>query len=180
MSRIAKAPVLLPEKVEILIDTDSVTVKGVNGQLKQKIHSSVKVTKSEENGGQLVFEPKQESSSAWAQAGTMRALTSNMVHGVSVGFQITLELVGVGYRAQLKGEEISLALGFSHPVSYALPKGLKADLPNNTTIILKAADKQLVGQVAAEIRSLRPPEPYKGKGIKYSGEVIVRKETKKK
>ncbi|AHE65984.1 50S ribosomal protein L6 [Legionella oakridgensis] len=180
MSRVAKAPIVLPANVELSIDKDTVTVKGPKGTLTQHKNKLVNVSKSEENAKQIVFKPASNDPNAWAQAGTARALVNNMVKGVTSGFEITLELVGVGYRAQAKGKSITLSLGFSHPVEYQLPDGIAAETPSNTTIILKGIDKQLLGQVASEIRGFRPPEPYKGKGVKYAGEVIIRKEAKKK
>lgn len=180
MSRVAKAPILLPNNVEFSVDKSSVTIKGPKGSLTQQCNKLVLVSKSESNDKIIEFKPAAKDPNAWAQAGTMRAIVSNMVKGVTNGFEITLELVGVGYRAQSKGSSVGLSLGFSHPVDYDLPKGIVAETPNNTTIILKGIDKQLLGQVAAEIRSFRPPEPYKGKGIRYAGEIIIRKEAKKK
>lgn len=180
MSRVAKAPVLFPENVEITLTDSEIQVKGQLGTLKQRKHPLVLITKSDESGGQLQFSPAASEPTAWAQSGTMRSLVNNMIIGVTTGFEVKLELVGVGYRAASNGHSLSLSLGFSHPVEYALPEGVTAELPNNTTIVLKSADKQLVGQVGAEIRAYRRPEPYKGKGIKYAGEIINRKETKKK
>ena len=180
MSRVAKKPVILPAKVEVLINDGVVTVKGPRGTLVQSISRLVKMTRSEEDGGKMVFAPASNDPHGWAQAGTARALLSNMVRGVTEGFTITLELVGVGYRAQGKPGAVTLSLGFSHPIEYTLPTGVSVDTPNNTTIILTGNDKQLLGQVASEIRAYRPPEPYKGKGVTYAGEVVLRKETKKK
>lgn len=180
MSRVAKAPVILPKSVEITIDQHMVTVKGPKGSLSQHCNNLVSVSKESEPQPMVTFRPASNESNAWAQAGTMRSLVQNMVVGVTEGFALTLELVGVGYRAQAKGTDINLSLGFSHPIDYALPVGITAEFPNNTTIVLKGIDKQRVGQVASEIRAFRPPEPYKGKGVKYAGEVINRKETKKK
>lgn len=180
MSRVAKAPVMIPENVEINLHEASVTIKGPKGTLVQQCNHLVKVTHLKDDKNSVTFAPAKDEPNAWAQAGTMRALVNNMVKGVTVGFDVTLELVGVGYRAQAKGDGISLSLGFSHPIEYILPEGVKAEFPSNTTIVLKSIDKQLVGQVASEIRAYRPPEPYKGKGIRYAKEVIIRKETKKK
>lgn len=180
MSRVAKAPILLPNNVELSVQKDSLTVKGPKGSLTQHLNRLVSVTKSEENDKQVVFKPASNDPNAWAQAGTTRALVSNMVQGVTQGFEITLELVGVGYRAQSKGKSVSLSLGYSHSIEYDLATGIVAETPNNTTIVLKGIDKQLLGQVASEIRAFRPPEPYKGKGVRKAGEVIVRKEAKKK
>lgn len=180
MSRIAKAPVTLPKNVELSVDAGNVTISGPKGKLTQHYNKLVNISKSEANENQVTFSPASNDSKAWAQAGTARALVNNMVLGVTTGFSRTLELVGVGYRAQSSGSTITLSLGFSHPVEYSLPKGIEVETPNNTTIVLKGIDKQLVGQVASEIRAFRPPEPYKGKGVKYAGEVIMRKEAKKK
>tara|TARA_Y100000588_G_C14231540_1_gene915492 strand:+ start:605 stop:1147 length:543 start_codon:yes stop_codon:yes gene_type:complete len=180
MSRVAKAPIVLPENVDIKIDLDSVTVKGPKGTLTQQLNKLVEVKKSTENEKQLLFIPAADNQQSWAQAGTARALVNNMVRGVTDGFVITLELVGVGFRAQVKDKVIVLTIGYSHPVEYTMPEGLTAETPNNTTLVLKGIDKQALGQVAAEIRGFRPPEPYKGKGIRYAGEAIVRKEAKKK
>ena len=180
MSRVAKAPVTLPSNVQLTIENGVVTVKGPKGSLTHQCHRLVSVSKSETNESQVTFKPASIDPMAWAQAGTARALINNMVHGVAHGFSRTLELVGVGYRAQAKDKTVSLSLGFSHPIEYLLPEGIVAETPNVTTIILTGIDKQRVGQVASEIRAFRPPEPYKGKGVKYAGEVIVRKEAKKK
>lgn len=180
MSRVAKAPVVLPTNVELTVGADVVTVKGPKGTLTQHCNKLVSVSKSDDKDIVVTFQPASNDPNAWAQAGTMRALVSNMVVGVTTGFDRTLELVGVGYRAQAKGKDITLSLGFSHPIEYTLPDGVTAEFPNNTTVILRSIDKQLLGQVASEIRAYRPPEPYKGKGVKYAGEIINRKETKKK
>lgn len=180
MSRVAKAPILLPANVEISIGKDSVTIKGPKGSLTQHVNKLASITMCSKNEGHVNFAPATLDPNGWAQAGTIRALVHNMVLGVTDGFTVTLELVGVGYRAQSKSDAVSLSLGFSHPIEYDLPAGITAETPNNTTIVLKGIDKQLVGQVASEIRAFRPPEPYKGKGVKYAGEVIARKEAKKK
>lgn len=180
MSRVAKAPVTLPANVVLTIAQGSVVVKGPKGTLTQHCNALVQVGRAEQDNNQITFKPASNDPNAWAQAGTVRALVQNMVRGVTHGFDVTLELVGVGYRAQSKGTVVSLSLGFSHTIEYDLPTGVSAETPNNTTIILKSIDKQLLGQVASEIRSFRPPEPYKGKGVKYAGETIVRKEAKKK
>lgn len=177
MSRVAKAPITLPKGVIVTVDKNTVVVKGPQGELKQNVHPSVEIVVTE---GLVSFMPSANAQDAWALAGTTRALVNNMVVGVSSGFVRTLELVGVGYRAQVAGTKVSLSLGFSHPVEYVLPKGVSAETPNNTTIVLKGSDKQLLGQTASEIRAYRPPEPYKGKGVKYAGEYIARKEAKKK
>ena len=180
MSRVAKAPVTLPSNVEVTVEAGNVTVKGPKGTLTQRYNQLVSVSKCDQNTDQITFKPASNDPNAWAQAGTVRAIVQNMVDGVTKGFELTLELVGVGYRVQAKGTSLLLSLGFSHPIDYDLPHGVAADAPNNTTIVLKGMDKQLIGQVAAEIRALRPPEPYKGKGVKRAGEVIMRKEAKKK
>lgn len=179
MSRVAKAPVKQLSNVEVTFVSGEVTVKGPKGTLKQKINKLVNITKCNETNI-IEFSPAANDPKAWAHAGTARALVSNMVRGVTEGFTITLELVGVGYRAQAKDKAISLSLGYSHPIEYELPSGVNVECPNNTTIVLSGIDKQILGQVASEIRAFRPPEPYKGKGIKYQGEQIARKEAKKK
>ena len=180
MSRVAKAPILLPANVDLTVGDNTVTVKGPKGTLTQHCNKLVSVTRSDTNANQVNFKPASNDPNAWAQAGTVRALVSNMVHGVTNGYDRTLELVGVGYRATAKDKCVTLSLGFSHPIEYFLPEGVVAETPNNTTIILRGIDKQRVGQVASEIRAFRPPEPYKGEGVKYAGEQIVRKEAKKK
>lgn len=180
MSRVAKALIVLPAKVELLVGEDTITVKGPKGTLTQHCNKLVCVSHSESNANEITFKPAEVHPNAWAQAGTVRAMVNNMVTGVTVGFERTLELVGVGYRAQAKDKSVGLSLGFSHPIEYSLPEGIVAETPNNTTIILKGIDKQRVGQVASEIRAFRPPEPYKGKGVRYAGEIIIRKEAKKK
>ena len=176
MSRVAKYPVKVPAGVEIKLDGDQLTAKGGQGTLSLTIHPDVVIGQEE---GQLTFAPS-ESAKSWAMAGTTRALVQNLVTGVSEGFTRSLEIIGVGYRAQAKGQTLNLSLGFSHPVEYTLPEGVTAETPKNTQIVLKSADKQALGQVAAEIRAFRPPEPYKGKGIRYSDEQVRRKEAKKK
>lgn len=180
MSRVAKAPIVLPPHVEVAIGKEEITVKGPKGSLTQHCNRVVHVAQSTDSPCVLSFKPTTESQNGWAQAGTVRSIVNNMIRGVTHGFERTLELVGVGYRAQAKGHIVSLSLGYSHPIEYNLPSGVVVETPNNTTIILKGIDKQLIGQVASEIRSFRPPEPYKGKGVKYAGEVIIRKEAKKK
>ena len=178
MSRIAKNPVALPSGVDLKIDGQKVDIKGAKGSFEYTVHETVQVSVDD---GSLSFSPAEGANdSAWAMAGTMRSLVNNMVQGVSAGFERKLELVGVGYRAQLQGNKLNLSLGFSHPVVYELPEGISAELPSQTEVVLKGIDKQLLGQVAANIRAYRPPEPYKGKGVKYAGEHIVRKEAKKK
>lgn len=179
MSRVAKAPVKHAANVEINITDDEITVKGPKGILSHKFNKLVSITQNKD-ANQIEFAPAANDPKAWAQAGTARALVNNMVHGVTEGFVVTLELVGVGYRAQAKDKSITLSLGFSHPVEYQLPEGVAVETPSNTTILLKGVNKQILGQVASEIRAFRPPEPYKGKGIRYAGEVIARKEAKKK
>ncbi len=177
MSRIGKYPVALPEKVEVTLTPAEISVKGPLGVLTQKLSPQVKVEKIE---NRLEFKVTNNSHHANAMSGTLRALVANMVKGVSKGFEKKLALVGVGYRAQAQGDKVNLSLGFSHPVVHQLPKGIKAETPTQTEIVIKGTDKQLVGQVAAEMRAYRSPEPYKGKGVRYVGEQIVLKETKKK
>jgi len=177
MSRVAKQAVELPSGVEIKIDGQAVTVKGSKGSLQQDVHRSVDVRQDD---NVLRFAPKDGSKISMAVAGTMRALVSNMVTGVSEGFEKKLQLVGVGYRAQAQGRKLNLTLGFSHPVNYQVPEGITVETPSQTEVVVTGVDKQRVGQVAAEIRAYRPPEPYKGKGVKYADEIIVRKEAKKK
>lgn len=179
MSRVAKAPVVQPANVEITIGDGEITVKGPKGTLTQKINRLVKISQNKDSN-HIEFAPAANDPRAWAQAGTARALVNNMVKGVTEGFVVTLELVGVGYRAQSKDKSISLSLGYSHPIEYHLPKGVDVETPSNTVILLKGVDKQILGQVASEIRAFRPPEPYKGKGVKLAGEYIARKEAKKK
>ena len=180
MSRVAKAPITLPGNVELTVTQDSMSIKGPKGTLTQHYNKLVAITRDSDNSNVILFNPAKTDPDAWAQAGTARALLNNMVKGVTEGFSVTLELVGVGYRAQSQGKTINLSLGFSHPVEYSLPTGVDVETPNNTTIILRGIDKQRLGQVASEIRAFRPPEPYKGKGVKYAGETIARKEAKKK
>jgi large subunit ribosomal protein L6 len=177
MSRVGNSPVTLPEKVEVTIGVDRISVKGPLGTLAQQLTPNVKVEKIENH---LEIKVNDNTRQANAISGTTRALIANMVHGVSKGFERKLTLVGVGYRAQAQGDKLNLTLGFSHPVIHQLPQGVKAETPTQTEIILKGADKQLVGQVAADVRNYRPPEPYKGKGVRYADERIVLKETKKK
>jgi len=175
MSRVAKNPVLIPSGVSVAINGQLVTIKGPKGTLELNLHKSVSVA---QEGTELKVAPASLTDSA--QAGTARALIANMVVGVNTGFERKLELVGVGYRAKSAGNTLSLTLGFSHPVEYKLPDGVTAETPTQTEIVIRGADKQKVGQVAAEVRAFRPPEPYKGKGVKYAGEAILRKEAKKK
>jgi large subunit ribosomal protein L6 len=177
MSRIAKYPVAVPDKVQVTLGNGELTVKGPLGTLKQPIGRDV-VVKVENN--QVTFAAADESQAANAMSGTLRATVANMVHGVKDGFQTKLTLVGVGYRAQAQGAKLNLSLGFSHPIVYALPEGVKAETPTQTEIVIKGVDRQKVGQVAAEVRAYKPPEPYKGKGVRYADEKVVIKETKKK
>jgi large subunit ribosomal protein L6 len=180
MSRVAKAAIELPSQVEVKLEHALVSVKGPKGTLTQHIHDSVEIVHEKGDRNVLVFKPTGSNPKGWAHAGTARAVLNNMVKGVTSGFARTLELVGVGYRAQASKHHVTLSLGFSHNIEYALPEGVTAETPNNTTIVLHSIDKQLLGQVAAEIRAYRSPEPYKGKGVRYQGEVIVKKEAKKK
>jgi len=168
---------VVPKGVEVTISADALSVKGPLGTLSQKLGGNVRVQKE---GDQLSFEVADESNEANAMSGTLRALAANMVLGVTAGFQKKLTLVGVGYRAQAQGDKLNLSLGFSHPVVHAMPKGVKVETPSQTEIVIKGTDKQQVGQVAAEVRAYRPPEPYKGKGVRYADERVVIKETKKK
>lgn len=177
MSRIAKNPVELPNGVNVTLSADRITVKGSKGELSLSLHAGVEVR---QEGTQLLFKAREGSKEGRPMSGTTRALVANMVKGVSEGFERKLELVGVGYRAKAEGSVVNLSLGYSHPVNYQLPAGVTAETPSQTEIILKAADKQLLGQVAADIRKYRQPEPYKGKGVRYSDEVVRRKEAKKK
>ncbi len=178
MSRVAKNPITIPSGIEVKIAGQEVSVKGAKGTLSFNFNNTVCVKNTD---GVLTVSPnKQSDKKAWAMAGTTRALINNMVTGVSVGFQRKLQLIGVGYRAQAKGKVLNLSLGFSHPVEYAVPEGITIDTPAPTEIIVSGCCKQRVGQVAAEIRAFRPPEPYKGKGVRYSDEIVARKEAKKK
>ena len=177
MSRIANAPVAIPNGVETKISDSQVSVKGGKGALELTLHNLVVVS---QDGEELKVAAKDTSREAGALAGTFRSLLNNMVHGVSQGFEKKLELQGVGYRAKASGKSINLTVGYSHPIDYKLPEGVTADTPSQTEIVITGADKQLVGQVAAEIRKFRPPEPYKGKGIRYADERVYRKEAKKK
>ena len=176
MSRVAKNPVKLPQGVEIKLDGQALSVKGAKGTLELSLHPTVEVVQED---GELRFAARAGSPNM-AMAGTTRALVNHMVIGVSQGFERKLQLVGVGYKAQAKGQVLNLALGYSHPIDYQLPEGVSAETPSQTDIIIKGIDKQLVGQVAAEIRDFRRPEPYKGKGVRYADEVVRRKEAKKK
>lgn len=177
MSRIANNPVTLPAGVEFKLDGQTLSVKGAKGALQMQLHPSVEIT---QDAGQIRFAARNGDQQSRAMAGTTRALVNNMVVGVSVGFERKLQLVGVGYRAQVSGNVVNLALGFSHPVEYQLPANVTAEAPSATDLILRGIDKQVLGQVAAEIREYRRPEPYKGKGVRYADEVVRRKEAKKK
>ena len=177
MSRVAKNPVVVPGGVEVALAENEVSVKGPLGTLKQALSVDVKVLRE---GNSLVCKAQNDSTLADAMSGTVRALLANMMLGVSKGFERKLTLVGVGYRAQAAGDTLNLTLGFSHPVTYKMPAGVKVETPSQTEIVLKGANRQQVGQVAAEIRAFREPEPYKGKGVRYSDEVVILKETKKK
>jgi large subunit ribosomal protein L6 len=177
MSRVAKSPVAIPSGITVKLVGESVSVKGPKGEQSFAVHPNVKVS---EEDGQLIVAPKTESQAAWAMAGTMRALLNNMVTGISTGFEKKLQLIGVGYRAQAGGKSLNLSLGFSHPIDYPVPEGITIATPSATEIVISGSDKQQVGQVAAEIRAFRPPEPYKGKGVRYADEQVMRKEAKKK
>jgi large subunit ribosomal protein L6 len=177
MSRIAKYPVPLPKGVEVTLAADTISVKGPLGVLARALDPNVAVTK---DGDRLQCKPLGNSRQAHAMSGTMRALLANMVAGVTKGFERRLALVGVGYRAQAQGDKLNLSLGYSHPVVHQMPKGIKVATPSQTEIVVSGTDRQLVGQIAAEIRDRKPPEPYKGKGVRYATEVVVLKETKKK
>lgn len=177
MSRVAKNPVAIPSGVEVALAAGEISIKGPLGTLKQALTSDVSVVR---DGNSLLCKAQNDSMQADAQSGTVRALLANMVQGVSKGFERKLTLVGVGYRAQASGDTLNLTLGYSHPVSYKMPAGVKVETPTQTDIVLKGANKQQVGQVAAEIRAFREPEPYKGKGVRYADEVVILKETKKK
>ncbi|MFC3023255.1 50S ribosomal protein L6 [Vibrio zhugei] len=178
MSRVAKAPVAIPAGVEVKLNGQEITVKGAKGELTRVLNNLV-VVGQEDNA--LTFGPVNERvTNSWAQAGTARALVNNMILGVTEGFTKKLTLKGVGYRAAVKGNAVALTLGFSHPVEHELPAGIKAECPSQTEIVVTGCDKQLVGQVAADIRSYREPEPYKGKGVRYADENVRTKEAKKK
>lgn len=177
MSRVANNPVSIPKGVEVVFSGGNIGVKGVKGSLTLAVHPLVQVTQEE---AVLSFVPKGAEKRAEALAGTTRALISNMVQGVSQGFERRLQLVGVGYRAQMQGKKLVLNLGYSHPVEFTAPAGISIEVASPTEIVISGADKQQVGQVAANIRGFRPPEPYKGKGVRYTDEVVVRKEAKKK
>jgi large subunit ribosomal protein L6 len=177
MSRVGKSPIALPQGAEVKLSAEQITVKGPLGTITQRQNELVKVV---DESGTLRFEPANETREADAMSGTMRALVANMVSGVTKGFERKLTLVGVGFRAQAQGDKLNLSLGFSHPVVHQMPEGVKAETPSQTEILIKGIDKQKVGQVAAEVRGYRPPEPYKGKGVRYADEVVILKETKKK
>lgn len=177
MSRVAKNPITLPSGVDVTISDEMISVKGPKGNMQFPMHPLVEVAQEE---GVIRFRPAGGNEKHYAIAGTLRALVNNMVVGVSRGFERKLELVGVGYRAQAQGNKLNLTLGLSHPVEYPVPEGITVETPSQTEIVVKGIDKQKVGQVAAEIRGFRPPEPYKGKGVRYADEQIIRKEAKKK
>jgi len=181
MSRVAKSPITIPEGVEVSQSGEILTVKGKLGEMNMNVHSSVTINNTD---NVLTFLPtetsKDEEKNAWAQAGTVRANTFNLIKGVTEGWEKKLTLIGVGYRAQARGKVLSLTLGFSHPVNYDLPEGVSVETPSQTEVVVKGIDKQKVGQAAAEIRAFRPPEPYKGKGVRYTNEQVVRKDAKKK
>ncbi|GAA0318398.1 50S ribosomal protein L6 [Psychrobacter aestuarii] len=177
MSRVAKAPVALPNGVSVTLNDRQVEVKGKNGNMSLRLHELVELKQEEDN---IVLSPAVDTKEAMMHTGTMRALINNYVKGVHEGFEKRLQLIGVGYRAQAAGNKVTLNVGYSHPVEYTLPEGVSAETPSQTEIVLKSNDKQKLGQAAANIRGFRPPEPYKGKGIRYSDEHVVRKEAKKK
>jgi len=177
MSRVGKMPVAVPQGVDVQISADQISVKGSMGTLVRPVNRLVTV---KNEAGSLSFTPVDDSSEANAMSGTMRALVNNMVNGVSKGFEKKLNLVGVGFRAAAQGQKLNLQIGFSHPVVKEMPAGISVACPTQTEILIKGADRQVVGQIAAEVRAIRPPEPYKGKGIRYADERVVLKETKKK
>jgi len=177
MSRIGNFPVPLPKGVDVTLTSGRISIKGPLGTLSQALSATIEVTHA---GDYIVFKARDESIQTNAMSGTLRALVANMVQGVTKGFERRLQLVGVGYRAQAQGDKLNLTLGFSHPVVHQMPKGIKVETPAQTEILIRGIDKQIVGQVAAEVRGYRPPEPYKGKGVRYSDERVVLKETKKK
>ncbi len=177
MSRIGREPVSIPANVEVILSSSEVSIKGPLGKLQRSFNSDVII---ERDGDTLLVKVANSSTQANAMSGTMRALLANMMQGVTSGFEKKLSLVGVGYRAQATNEILNLILGFSHPIVYKIPKGVKVETPTQTEILIKGIDKQLVGQVAAEVRAYRKPEPYKGKGVRYTDEVISMKEAKKK
>jgi len=177
MSRVGKMPIAVPKGVDVAVTADQITVKGTNGALKRPVHPLVTV---KNEAGVLSVAPANDSAAADAMSGTMRALLANMVVGASKGFEKKLSLVGVGFRAAAQGQKLTLQIGFSHPVVKEMPEGIKVATPTQTEIVISGPDRQVVGQLAAEVRAFRPPEPYKGKGIRYVGERVVIKETKKK
>ena len=177
MSRVGKNPIPIPTDVEVALSASTVSVKGPLGTLQRNLNSDIAI---ERDGSNLLVKVINNSKQANAMSGTMRALLANMVHGVTKGFEKKLTLVGVGYRAQAAGKVLNLTLGFSHPVAHPMPEGVHVETPSQTEILIKGIDKQKVGQVAAEVRAYRKPEPYKGKGVRYANEKIVMKETKKK
>ena len=177
MSRIAKMPISVPAGLDVSLGSGEVWVKGPKGELSMCVHPSVEVR---HESGTVTCSPRNDADGSLAQVGTARSLIANMVKGVSVGFEKELQLVGVGYRAQAQGTTLVLSLGYSHPIEYRCPDDVSIETPNQTRIVVRGTDKQRVGQTAAEIRAYRPPEPYKGKGVRYAGEVIARKEAKKK
>ena len=177
MSRIAKAPVMIPNGVDVKVEGNHVTVKGKAGQLSFDFNAAIRVAV---NDNVIQMQWDKDDKNATAQAGTARAVVNNMVTGVTAGFEKKLTLIGVGYRAQVKGNVLNLSLGFSHPIDFEVPAGITVETPTQTDIVVKGSDKQQVGQVAAKIRDIRPPEPYKGKGVRYSDENVARKEAKKK
>ena len=177
MSRVGKMPIAVPQGVDVAISAETITVKGKEGTLVRPMNPLVTI---KNEGGKLMFAPANDSAAADAMSGTMRALVNNMVNGVGAGFSKKLTLVGVGFRAQATGSKLNLQIGFSHPVVKDMPAGVKVACPTQTEIVISGADRQAVGQVAAEVRAFRPPEPYKGKGIRYADERVVLKETKKK
>ena len=177
MSRVGKMPIAVPQGVDVSVTAEQISVKGSLGTLVRPVNELVTV---KNEGGKLMFAPANDSAEADAMSGTMRALVANMVNGVTKGFEKKLTLVGVGFRAQAQGAKLNLQIGFSHPVVKDMPAGIKVECPTQTEILIKGADRQVVGQIAAEVRAIRPPEPYKGKGIRYADERVVLKETKKK
>ena len=177
MSRVGKLPIVLPQGVDVTAGAETISVKGSLGTLVRPVSPLVSVKKED---GKVTFVPSNDSKEADAMSGTMRALVANMVNGVTKGFEKKLSLVGVGFRAQAAGSKLNLQIGYSHPVSKEMPAGVKVETPSQTEIVIKGFDRQAVGQVAAEVRALRPPEPYKGKGIRYADEKVTIKETKKK
>ena len=177
MSRVAKAPVTLPQGTSVTLNGQQVEVKGKQGTMSLHLHDLVELKQEDD---QIILSPVSDTKEAWMHTGTVRSLLNNLVQGVTEGFEKRLQLIGVGYRAQVAGNKLTLNVGYSHPVEYILPEGVSAETPSQTEIVLKSSDKQKLGQAAANIRGYRPPEPYKGKGIRYSDEYVARKEAKKK